>query len=221
MSLCTWRSAGSQLKERYVPFLAKAAEHRESVMGNRRLRVAVLAILGIGSSAMARQHPGIGGCYAFQPYTWSDSVASEAVPTETPPDTFRLYRTRGRPREEGKVSYEAKQLLVRPRMKRSELGGALAVPGAFWYEPGPDSLEIVWMNGFTGFRVAARRVGERWVGRLEAVSDEIGPAPNPHAKVAFTSVRCPLSLQDSVPAEDPRGGKHRAHRDQIQSRNGT
>lgn len=160
--------------------------------------------LGLRITAFTGQNQEIPGCYTFAPYAWSNRLDRSAMGLHTPPDTFRIYATRGPKRGKAQVSYETNQLLVRPRMAKPEFGGKLAVPAAFWYKGNADSVHIVWTNGFTGAEVTARYIGDRLEGRLTAVSDEVDQTPSPHAHVVINRVHCPATLPDTVASDTVR-----------------
>lgn len=166
------------------------------------LRLGALLGLSVGLWAVVPQHQELPGCYAFRTYTWSPRPEASAVMLHTPPDTFRLYATRGSAEAPEEHALESERLLVRPRMAKPSWGGMAA---AFWDEQGPDSVRIWWTTGHTGARVVARRVEGTLVGRLDWITDALGGDPKPHADVVLDRIACPAALPevpvgDTVPA---------------------
>ena len=111
-------------------------------------------------------------CYALAIGEWSHRVGDERS-HYTPPDTFQLLDS-GRVTPTIAYSY------------RPERGVAV------WRQVRPDSLVVVWTNGFAQAVLGLRQRGEDFAGALEAISDAqtIPPAPPRLAPATVRRVAC-------------------------------
>jgi hypothetical protein len=135
-----------------------------------------LVLFGSCVSAPSQRPPDeaglAGSCYALTLGDWSRRVGDERS-HYTPPETFQLL-------DSGRVTPTI------PYSYRPERGVAR------WRQVAPDSLVIVWTNGFAQAVMGLRQRGEDFVGTLEAISDAktIPPSPPRLAPASVRRVAC-------------------------------
>ncbi len=154
--------------------------------------MAILAIL-LGGTETSAQVAGtvdpVVGCYAVEVGEWRPAMREGDEEYQIPPDTVRL----GSEPLAGSPT-ERPWMTVRPLIPEGPWGRS---PVAYWSRNGPDSLRIVWSNGYVGVRMSLRIIDD---GRLEGVAATFSDArregvPFPSTGATLTPVECPASLE--------------------------
>ncbi len=137
------------------------------------------------------------GCYRLELGEWSPPRGQGEGQYQTPPAVFELTDSIGPPagtvEDRGLAAYhEQGRLLLRPLITPDDdaMGGH---PLAYWMPVSPDSVRLVWSNGFIGVRVdLAVRGNIALEGQAVGSSDAVVEGhPNPTAAARAVRVNCP------------------------------
>lgn len=147
-----------------------------------RIQVAFVSLLlaSLPPSASGQQTVAdpLVGCYTLELGSWDPPLQPGNARYQIPPDTFQLTD------EVGVGPFESGSLLVRPRIPYGR------TPRAYWEAVGPDSVRVIWTNGFAGVYLHLQRKEDALEGRAEAFTDVVGGAPPPETDVVVWRIEC-------------------------------
>lgn len=162
---------------------------------------AVLALCAASQPAHA-QNPEWLGCYQVDRAGWEWTRENEDSTQFQTPEVLQLLPTArtGRPR-----GFE-----VRPSIM-----SYVSAPGG-WQALGPDSISILWSNGFTGILMNLGRAGDSLIGTATAFTDN-GPTYIATVRVVVKSTSCERLRGGDVALDPdayqrPKPEKHRGFR---------
>ncbi|MFO7894488.1 MAG: hypothetical protein R6U63_12200 [Longimicrobiales bacterium] len=135
----------------------------------------------------------VAGCYRLELGEWSPPRGEGETAYPTPPERFELTAVRAPNdpegvRAEGTPVMEMSRLLLRSVIDADPLGIG-GPPGAYWAPLGPDSLRLVWSNGFVGVALEVAVRGDTLQGVARGSSDVSAP-PLPTAPARAVRVSC-------------------------------
>lgn len=185
---------------RFTPMQVRPSETAD-LEASRSLQMAApvpaVAPGGEGAALLdeVRQQPGatlaeatVTGCYALQLGEWSPERSEAEAPYQTPAAVFELTDSLGPPATtvEGRGTapeFEEGRLLLRPLLEpRDNWMGGNAL--AYWVPIPPDSVRLVWSNGYVAVRLELGVRGDTLLGRA----------------IGGSHVRAPVYVAPTAPA---------------------